>query len=126
MNDQGQILKMLSEGTIGVHEAEKLLNAVTIPSKALPQFLKIQIDSENGKGPKVNIRIPLSLLRAGISFTSLIPQESRDKIQNALNQKGVEIDLAEITANNLETILESLTDLEILINDEETVRIYCE
>jgi len=42
---------------------------------------------------KVNIRIPFQLLRAGIKLASVVPVDVQGKVNDALKEKGINIDL---------------------------------
>jgi len=75
---------MVAEGKISPAEAEQLLDAVVetgadadaaraADAKAKPKFLRVLVE-ESG-GDRVNIRVPLSLLRAGVKFGSLLPDQ---------------------------------------------------
>ena len=83
-----QILQMLSEGKISADEAERLIaaleerpagsseNVSDSGAKARPKYLRVQVDSEDDghEGPtKVNVRVPMQLLRAGVKLAGLIP-----------------------------------------------------
>jgi hypothetical protein len=49
---------------------------------------------ESLKGDNVNVKIPLSLVRAGLKLTSLIPQQAQDQINRTMAEKGMEFDLS--------------------------------
>lgn len=134
--EKTKVLEMLAEGKIEVSEAEKLLGVLSetaketsskkgSPSKS-PKFLKVQVDSKKDDGKRVNIQVPLALMKAGMKLTSLVPEDSRNKIQGAMDQKGIDFDLNEINPKNLDQLLESLQELEVTIEDDESVRIFCE
>jgi len=137
--ERRKILGMLSEGKISVEEAEKLLSALSESAgtseqtenregKIKPKYLRVVVEpkSQQGKGEKVNIRVPMKLLRAGIKLASVVPVDVQGKVENALKEKGLNIDLSQITKDNLEEIIESLSDLTVDVEGEEKVRIYCE
>jgi len=141
MNEERRkILEMLSQGKIDVDEAEKLLAAISEPSKDseksempkkkdLPKYLRVVVEPgpESVKGEKVNIRVPFSLLRAGIKLASLVPVDVQGKVNEHLKEKGVNLDLSNITSENLEELLVHLNDLTVDVDSkEEKVRIFCE
>ena len=134
--ERKKILEMLANGKITIAEAEKLLNAVESkidetpkgellsPTK-IPKYLFVKVDSTNGD--KVNIRIPLKIIRAGIKLKSLIPQEAQEKIDEKLGEKGVNFKLEDISDENIHELMEALTEFEVNVEDRkgENVRIYC-
>jgi len=140
--ERTKILNMLVEGKITVEEAEKLLDAIgEMPDnnvgtafqpekKGIPKYLRVIVDdrdSKTGKPERVNIRVPIQLLRAGLKLTSLIPDHARDKMHAALNEKGVNLDLNDFKPESLDGIIEALQDLTVDIDGEdEKVRIFCE
>lgn len=136
--DRERILKMLAEGKISVTEAKELLDALSqskpvvetepAPSGKKPKYLRVQVDPGNRSGKEqVNIRIPLQLLRAGAKLPRIIPGEAREKVNEALHGKGIDLDINDITADKLENLIDSLSELSIDVDsEEEKVRIFCE
>jgi hypothetical protein len=110
-----KILEMLATGKITAEEADRLLGAMekatadpgpasaAAPGPARkPQFLRVLVEDEGRKGPvKVNVRVPMQLLRAGVRLASLIPPEARDRVNWQLRREGVPFDLNQITPDNL-------------------------
>ena len=74
----------------------------------------------------MNIRVPMKLLRAGIKLASLIPANAQGKVDDALKEKGLNIDISQITENNIGDIIESLDELTVEVDGKEKVRIFCE
>ncbi len=138
--DRRRILDMLVQGKITVDEAEKLLSAISQPSgeseqsekpdkKDFPKYLRIVVEPgpENVKGEKVNIRVPFQLLRAGVKLASVLPVDVQGTVNEHLKEKGINIDLSNITSENLEELLVHLNDLTVDVDSkEEKVRIFCE
>ena len=134
--ERKKVLNMLAEGKITVEESEKLLNALngkngnaspdtSTRSKHIPKHLYVKVDSKDGK--KVNIRVPMKMLRAGIKLTSILPKEARDKVNNAMEKKGIDFNLKNVNESNLENLLEAFNDFRIEVNDsDDKVNIYCE
>ena len=137
MNEERKkVLEMLADGKISADEAERLLDALgnksteASPQAALtktlddlPQYLFVKVDSDDGD--KVNIRVPLKLVKAGIKLKALLPREAQDKINIKLNEKG--INLEDFEADNFKDILDALTEFEINVDEKkgDKVRIYC-
>jgi len=139
MSEAGRrILTMLAEGKIAVDEAERLLAALGEPvaggkptgpagaSKPRPKYLRVTVD-KGGGDERVNIRVPLQLLRAGLKLSAVLPDEAKDKVGAALRDKGIDLDLRTARPEDIEELIESLAELTIDVDDrKEKVRIYCE
>lgn len=141
-----QILQMLSEGKITADEAERLISAVEQPAarsieeaapagNSRPKYLRVVVDSEDDVGhdgpTKVNVRVPMQLLRAGVKLAGLLPAQALRRANSAMQQQGVPIDLTQIKPENLEELVEQLNDLTVDVDqkDERTkvkVRVFCE
>lgn len=140
-----QILQMLAEGKINADEAERLIAATEEPasktsdqrSAIRPKFLRVLVDAEEGSrgaydGPtKVNVRVPMQLLRAGVRLASLIPAQALNRANRAMQERGVPIDLSQIKPENLEDLVEQLNDLTVDVDQKENgakvkVRVFCE
>jgi hypothetical protein len=141
-DDRRSVLQMLAEGKINADEAERLLSALdrngspppgqpgrSAGSNQAPKYLRISVDTdEPDDGPtKVNIRVPMALLRAGVRLSSLIPPAARDQLNAELAKNGVPFDLSQLKPENLEELVDQLNDLTVDVDQEKTkVRIYCE
>jgi hypothetical protein len=140
-----EILEMLAEKKISAEEAERLLAAMegrtadgpgsgtATSSKARAKYLRVQVDAEedlHGEGPtKVNVRVPMQLLRAGVRLAGLIPASALRQANDAMRQQGVPIDLTQIKPENLEEIVDQLNDLTVDVDQEKgkvKVRVFCE
>ena len=147
MNDEmKRILEMLSQGKITVDEADRLLNALggapaqslppldsaaTGETKQRPKFLVVKVNpgrnGENGDGERVDVRIPLGLVRAGMKLGAMIPDSAMAKINAKLGSKGIDFDLADLKGQDADGLLENLKDLNINVTEgSDTVRVYCE
>ena len=133
-----KILEMLSNGKITVDEAERLMAAVgqedaqskstEASVKGSYKYLRVLVEpSENNKnGDRVNIRIPMNLIRAGLKWISFIPESAQGKVSDALKDHGVDMDLKRMRPEDLEELIENLNDLQVEVEGEETVRVFCE
>jgi hypothetical protein len=84
-------------------------------------------DNGKGTGPKVNIRVPMQLLRSGVKLASLIPDHARMHVNHALREHGVPFDLGQIKPENLEEVIDQLDDLTVDVDDKDVkVRVFCE
>jgi hypothetical protein len=137
MNEERKkVLEMLADGKISADEAERLLEALenkateTAPQTALtetldnlPRYLFVKVDAVDGD--KVNIRVPLKLVKAGIKLQALLPQDAQNKINAKLNEKGINLD--DFKDENFKDLLDALTEFELNVDDKkgDKVRIYC-
>jgi hypothetical protein len=143
MNEQRrQILQMLAEGKITADEAERLIDALEreqpeSPPGAgprpnpRPKYLRVVVNSEDdsgGDGPsRVNVRVPLQLLRAGVRLTSLIPAQALTKVNAELSKSGVPIDLTQLKPQHIEELIEQLDELTVDVDQPDTkVQVFCE
>jgi polyhydroxyalkanoate synthesis regulator phasin len=137
--EKRKILEMLAKGKITIDEAEKLLSALsgggseneekhTTDEKTNPKYLRIAIEPTEGskKKDKVNVRVPFKLIRSGIKWISFIPKEAREKVNESLRDKGIDMDFTKLTEEGLAELVENLSDLTIEVEGEEKVRVYCE
>lgn len=149
MNDnQKDILQMVAENKITVEEAQRLLElvgkqrsgaeqereqeqAAAAAAGRRPKYLRVCVEPGEGQeassANKVNIRVPLSLIRAGMKLTSLIPSSAVNQANDALKEKGIDMDLNKIKYEDLEPLVDALSELEIDVKDgKEKVRVYVE
>jgi hypothetical protein len=141
MNEQRrQVLEMLAESKITADEAERLIYAleadqpepstgVADRSKSRPKYLRVVvIDNSAGEEPsRVNVRIPLQLLRAGVRLASLIPPQAVTKINEKLDESGVPFDLTELKPQQLEELIDQLGDLTVDVDEPDSkVQVFCE
>ena len=77
---------------------------------------------------KVNVRVPMSLIRAGIKLTALIPPQAQDRIDETLRDKGINFDIKSIKKEDLEELVEALADMEVNVDGHrgEKVRVFVE
>jgi Fe-S-cluster formation regulator IscX/YfhJ len=139
-DNQKRILDMLAEGKISADEAQKLLAAIgaggeETKSTSAPhdaKYLRVVVvpdpDAPKSEDVKrINVRIPLSLIRAGIKFTSLIPADASEQVNEALKEKGIDFDVRNLKPEDLEELIAALHDLEVDIqNGQEKVHVYVE
>ena len=138
-----QILEMLAAGKITAEEAERLIaaledpplasaGAAETPTKSRAKYLRVLVEADESmtgmKGSTtVNVRVPMQLLRAGVKLASVIPAEARDRVNGALHKEGVPFDLNQVTAENLDELVNHLDDLTVDIDEQQTkVRFFCE
>ena len=140
--DRKRILGMLAEGKITADEAERLLDAMgrgpapqsgsSFAPKAngAPKYFRVEVNA-NEPGDtaptKVNVRIPMQLLRAGVRLSALIPPRARDEVNAAMAREGIPFDINQLKPENLDDLIEHLGDFNVDVDSGDAkVRVYCE
>jgi hypothetical protein len=140
MNEERRkILDMLAQGKITVEEADKLMCAIGETGTEAAggpdasglrawKYLRVQVEPgpNSESGDRVNIRVPFKLIRAGLKFAAFIPRDAQAKVSQAFKDKGLDIDLARITPQDLEEIVSNLDDMTVEVDGKDKVRIFCE
>jgi hypothetical protein len=126
---------MLSKGKITPEEAESLLRAIEKPDtetptgsvkEKIPKFLKVQVISASDDN--VDVRVPLSLIRAGIQLTNLIPPAAMERISESLEKHGMSVDLTNLKKEDIEALIDGLSEMVVNVEskDGDKVYVYCE
>ncbi len=130
-----KILEMLSNGKISVEEATALLSKLQDPDttdeqvietesgevkRKTPRYLRVVVDSANGD--KVNVRVPMSLLKTGIKLSALVPGNAAEK----MSSHG--FDLSQLSNLDGDELIEALSDLQVDVDsaDGDKVRVFTE
>ena len=141
--DRTRILNMLAEGKISADEAERLLDALetrgtekpaaepaikgdpTPLLNALPKYLYVKVDSV--EGDKVDVKVPLALVRSGLKLTSLIPPQAMDQLNEQMTDKGISIDFSNLKPEDIDELIEALREMEVNVDAQngDKVRVYC-
>ena len=128
-----KILAMLADGNIAVDQADRLLSAI-VPAKkksAEPtrKFLRLLLEpkAETGSPRKVDVRVPLGLLRSGVQIARSLPIEKRGPMTIALGTHTLSLDLSGIDPQNVDEFIDQFRYLTTDIDKKnETVRLFCE
>ena len=85
-----------------------------------PKYLRVLVNSEDGD--KVNVRVPITLVRTGLLLTTLIPVAANEE----LRKQG--IDLSGLGGLNGDELIEALRELNVDVDSAngDTVRVFCE
>jgi galactose-1-phosphate uridylyltransferase len=135
--ERRSILDMVATGKVTADEGERLLAAIENGSPAAlpgprrtPKYIRVIVEQDEHDGPlKVNIRVPIALLRAGVKLTSLIPQRATDEIDTALAKEGISFNMSQLKPENLDELIDQLQDLTVDVDQKTNnlkVRIFCE
>lgn len=150
-----RILEMLAQNKISADEAYRLINVLDGDNagrdnaghdnrghnepvmeaprpKASGKYLRVTIvpnpNAEDQHADRVNVKVPMALVRAGIKMKSLIPPEAKVKINDAFHEKGINFDIDSIKNEDIEELLAALGDMQIDIEGQhgEKVKVYVE
>lgn len=145
-----QILEMLAAGKVSAAEAERLIQLTANPSDGPasstpaspatavaakvrdPKFIRIMVEPSpeaSGNQPQhhVNIRVPLKIVRAGVSLASLIPNDAGHMVQDSLLNKGFKSDLSKLDASAIDELIDALQELSIDATvDNHLVKVFVE
>jgi hypothetical protein len=140
--DRKRILGMLAEGKITADEAERLLDAMgrgpapqlgssfAPKTNAAPKYFRVEVNAHepgDAAPTKVNVRIPMQLLRAGVRLSALIPPKARDEVNAAMAREGIPFDINQLKPENLDDLIEHLADFNVDVDSGDAkVRVYCE
>ncbi len=131
--ERRKVLDMLAEGKVAAGDAERLLSKLagsagggsngetTGPAgSSLPKYLRVVVDGSDGN--KVNIRVPLGLLRTGIKLSTMVPIMAGERL------KASGIDLSHLSSLSGDELIEELRDLKVDVDspDGDKVRVFCE
>jgi hypothetical protein len=140
MNDEmKKILDMLEKGKISSAEAERLLDAVGSTAKEpaapaisgqeriLSEFKYLYVKVVSAEKDNVDVRVPLSLVRAGMKLTSLIPPAAMDEINSSMKEAGITLDFNNLKDSDVEDLIEGLKDMEVNVKSAngDTVKVWC-
>ena len=133
---------MLAEGKVTADEAERLLGAIEReqppPAAAVtgrpqprPRYLRVavswpEVPGSYGAG-RINIRIPLQLLRAGVRLASLLPPQALARVNAELARAGMPIDLTELKPQHIGELIDQLAEVSVDVDDPGSqVKVFCE
>ena len=107
-DEKDRVLKLLEEKKITAEEAARLLDAIkhTGGSGERNRFLKIRVFDRNSQTAKVNVTLPIGLVKWGMNF---VPDSAKAKIEEQ------EIDMKLIT----EALEKDITGKIVDVEDEE-------
>ena len=131
-DERKKVLSMVAEGTLAVEDGERLLSKLAGPvgggttwgsrdaASSTPRYLRIIVDGTDGN--KVNIRVPLGLLRTGIRLSTMVPRVAGERL------KANGVDLSHLSSLAGDELIEELRDLKIDVDspDGDKVRVFCE
>lgn len=136
--ERRRILDMLAAGRINAEEADKLLAALSEADEGSrsggegggsgSKYLRILVEPgpQSERQDKVNIRVPLRLIRAGLKWAAFVPKEVQSKVSETLKERGLAMDWTKITSEDLESLVSELNDLTVDVEGKEKIRIFCE
>jgi hypothetical protein len=147
IEEQRRILNMMADGKLNAAEAEALFDALSdnknsqlAPARsqadrpqshsqvATPKYLRVLVEAQGDAAHnKVNVRVPLELIRAGMRLAALLPSVAYEPVNRALKENGVDVDISKLKAEDLEGLVAHLKELQVDVDDgTERVRVFCE
>ncbi len=104
-------------------------------TKPEPKWLRVLVTRRPGlaaewtgiepRNKDVNVRIPLSLVRAGVKLGAIVPGIAGERVASRLRERG--IDLSKLDSVNFQDVFGALGDNAIDVTDgKHQVRIFCE
>jgi hypothetical protein len=132
--ERAKILQMVADGTVTPEEAEKLLSRLESSGstaaldeieegagnrKSGPiKYLRVVVDGSD----KVNVRVPIGLIRTGIKLSTLMPRSTSEH----LSEHG--IDLSQFNDLDGEELMDALRELSVDVDSEDgdVIRVFCE
>jgi hypothetical protein len=132
--DRGRILAMLASGKISVDQADRLLSAI-VPAKPkdaeqhAPKFLRLLLEpkADARRQRKVDIRMPLGIIRSGVQIARSLPIEKQGPMTIALGTHTLAVDLSGVDPQNVDQFMALFKDLTTDIDKkDETLRLFCE
>lgn len=142
--DRTRILGMLAEGKITAEEADVLLDSLGTRAEAAPSAAATSTSANWPTGPtgttspkfmyvkisgsdQVDVKVPLSLLRAGLKLTSLIPNQAMDQISESMGEHGMSLDFNNLKPEDIEELIANLGEMEVNIQsaDGDNIRVFC-
>jgi len=131
--ERKKVLELLAGGKISPDEAEKLLDklaslsgAENAPSESAGaenkplRYLRVQVEKPGGEN--VNLRIPMSFLRAQSGLHVILAQRVLDKLADS----GIDVSrFSQLRGQELEDALQQL-NIDVDQSNGKKVRIFCE
>jgi len=80
VNEQERVLKLLEEKKITAEDATRLLDALKQTEGGhANRFLKVRVYEAGHEGPRVNVTLPIALIRWGMK---MVPESAKAKIED--------------------------------------------
>jgi hypothetical protein len=79
-------------------------------------------------GEKVDVKVPLALVRSGLKLTSLIPPQAMDQINSQMAASGMSIDFSNFKPEDIDELIDALREMEVNVDgaNGEKVRVFAE
>jgi len=94
------------------------------------RYIRIQVAPKAGwtsRERRVNVRVPVGLLRTGVKLSSILPEQAREKINQTMRERGLDMDLDSLDDQKLENLLDYLAQMGIEVEAEDKIiRVYCD
>ncbi len=143
-SDRRRILDLLASGKITPAEAEQLLDALgdTAPgagestgARKAPganlHHLCVVVErparTAEGHDKKVNVRVPLSIVRAGVRLAAVMPGGAGESVTSKLREQGIDLDAMKADPAKIEELLAEMGEVTVDLDEGKgRIRVYCE
>ena len=92
--------------------------------------LRLIVEVDDGDWPvSLNLRVPLALLKAAVRVARLMPARARTRVNAALHDEGMELDIAKLPIEVIDELIDALHDTSVDVlqpRDDVLVRIFGE
>jgi SHOCT-like protein len=134
-DEKHRVLQMLSSGKINVDEAAELLQALESSAEAAPpassagegdgrraRWLRLTLHKklDGGLKKEISLRVPATLVRAGVRLGSLLPFGGAGFVV------GKKDNFAKLDQHQLDELLNSMGEMTIDLDGKAEVRVWCE
>ncbi len=140
--ERRRVLEMLASGKITPAEAEQLLDALEAgasadePAAKARRFADLHhlcvvverpARSAEERDKKVNVRVPLTIVRAGIRLAAVMPGGTGERVTSRLREHGIDLDDMKADPAKIEELLAEMGELTVDLDDGKgRIRVYCE
>jgi hypothetical protein len=129
--ERRKVLEMLSSGELSVDEADELLGSFDTAKAGgcAPKFLRLTLEPKAGgdSDRKIDIRVPLGVLRSSLQIAQSLPMQGRGQMTIALGTHTLAFNVSSLNTDNMDEFLAQFRDLSTDIDREkETLRLFCE
>ena len=121
-------ITMFQQGPVaGTRLADLGADVIKVEPKEGYQKHGVHWEEGHHEAERVNVRIPVALVRAGMKLTALMPPEAAENVNKALHDKGMAFDIRNLKDEYIEQLIDALQDSHIDVDsDEATIKVYAE
>ena len=141
VDEASRLLYIVGARASDAADAGAETSAAPKAGRSQAKFLYVKVEPKEGAAPsgvaaghgewsgheRVNVRVPLALVRAGVKLSALMPPHVADDVNRAMKEKGVGFDVRNLKDEDIEQIISALGEAEIDVDtDRATIRVHAE